>query len=217
MTPRPTPAELARTSLARARVAALSTWPRSAPARPRLTSTAVADDAGCPVVRLAPGSPAARELALRPLASVTVRPAGCPTVTVHGQADRVPHDDVDGLQAWRVAVGAVRLGRTAPAQVAVQDYLDAAPDPLRDEAPAVLEHLRAGHAGALTACARVHGRPGALWAEPLRLDRYGLELAVVDPDGADVLRLPFPRPVARLAELAPGLLALLRPAPRLTG
>ncbi|MDP9436644.1 MAG: hypothetical protein M3P93_16235, partial [Actinomycetota bacterium] len=68
---RPTAAEQARTSMDTARAACLTTWPRTAPSRPHLTTVRVVCDAdGRPVVSLAPTALAAAHLQVRPLATV---------------------------------------------------------------------------------------------------------------------------------------------------
>lgn len=200
----PEPAELARTSLARARIAALLTYPRSAP-RPHLTSVTVGcDRAGRPVVRVYAGSPAAARLLARPLATVRVAPVGGNTVTVHGAAHRLRGTGDDGRLTYGVEVGAVLLGAGTPARVEVEAYLAAEPDPLRHEAPAVLAHLRDAHAGQLTACLRALGHD-AQWAEPSALDRHGLTVVAVGLEGVATIRLSFPEPVRRLQDLRPGL------------
>ncbi|MBC7374496.1 MAG: hypothetical protein H7323_10955, partial [Frankiales bacterium] len=153
----PDPAELARTALAQARVAALTTYPRSAPA-PRLTSVTMScQDDGRPVIRVGPGSRAAVDLLARPLATVRVSPVGAETVTVHGGARRLPGRDERGRLAFRVDVGAVRLGVVRPATVDLDAFDAAEPDPLREDAPRVLAHLREAHTDQLTACVRAVG------------------------------------------------------------
>lgn len=201
----PEPAELARTSVARARVAALITYPRSAPARPHLTSVTVGCNGdGHPVVRVEAGSLAAAHLLSRPLATVRVAPVGGDTVTVHGAAHRLRGTGGGGLLTFQVEVGAVLLGAVRPATVEVEAYRSAEPDPLRDEAPAVLAHLRDAHARQLTACLRALGHD-AQWAEPTGLDRHGLTVLALGLEGVATIRLSFPEPVRRLADLRPGL------------
>ena len=205
----PDPAELARTSLAQARVAALTTYPRSAPARPRLTSVTMAcQDDGRPVIRVGAGSRAAVDLLARPLATVRVSPVGGETVTVHGGAQRLPGRDECGRLAFRVEVGAVRLGVVRHATVDLHAFDAAEPDPLRDDAPRVLAHLREAHTDQLTACVRAVGHD-AQWAQATALDRYGMTVLAVSGDGVDEVRLSFPEPVRRLQDLRPGLGCLL--------
>ena len=102
---------------------------------------------------------------------------------------------------FRLDVGAVRLGGRATQVVDVANYWAAEPDPLRDCAPDILDHLRTGHGELLAACLRANGHDRARWAEPRRLDRHGLELAVVTDTGVSLKRLNFPTPVSRIADL----------------
>ncbi len=207
----PSPAELARTAVALARVGTLTTYGRRAPLQPRTTTVAVTGEGACLVVRVRPDSPAAADLLARPLATVQVGPPGAPPVLVQGGASRLPGRDEQGRLAFRVEPGAVRVGaRPSPVPVPVEDYLGAEPDPLRHEAPALLEHLRRGHAAALAACVRARGLHAARWVEPRALDRHGLLLTALCDDGVATVRLDFPAPVGSLAELAPGLRALLQ-------
>ena len=95
------------------------------------------------------------------------------------------------------------------APVALRDYGRAAPDPLRDEAPGIVERLRAGHGAELAACLRAHGHTGVRWAEARSVDRYGLELTALRDGGVDVLRLDFPAPLHCSRDLDPELAAVL--------
>ena len=201
----PSSAELARTAIARARVAALTTYPRHA--RPATTQVGVRDDHGALVVSVSARSWAAVHLALRPVGTVRVAPVGCQSVTAQGAVRRITDQD-DGLACFRLDVKSIRIGRSADA-VDVSEYRVAVPDPLRGDAPAILTHLRNGHGADLAACLRAHGEHGARWAEPLSVDRYGLELAVLHDGGVSTTRLNFPAPVSSVAELAPELSVLL--------
>ena len=205
----PPPAERARTSVARARVAALTTYPRHAPERPVLTSVTIAcGSQGCPVVLVEAGSEAAGHLLARPLATVRVSPVGGDTVTLHGAARRLAGRDPEGRLRFQVDVGAVRLGDGVPVPVDPADYRAAACDPLADEVAGVLAHLRLAHAEQLTACVRACGHD-AQWTEPVDLDQHGLTVLAVGVHGVDTVRLPFPRAVPRLEALPPGLRCLL--------
>ena len=205
----PDPAELARTALAQARVAALTTYPRRAPARPRLTSVTMScQDDGRPVIRVGAGSRAAIDLLARPLATVRVSPVGAETVTIHGGARRLPGRDDRGRLAFLVDVSVVRLGMVQHARVDLDAFDAAEPDPLRQDAPRVLAHLRVAHTDQLTACVRAVGHP-AQWAQATALDRYGMTVLAVSSAGVDEVRLSFPEPVRRLQDLRPGLGCLL--------
>ena len=83
-----------------------------------------------------------------------------------------------------------------------------------EEAPRILTHLRHGHGADLAACLRAQGDHGARWAEPLGVDRCGLELAVLHDDGVSTTRMNFPVPVSSVTELSPGLSVLMLGADR---
>ena len=202
------PAELARTAVADARVGTLSTYPRSAPHRPHVTTVHVAgQDDGSILAWLLPGSPAAQMLLVRPLATLRVAPVGYEPVTLHGEARRERGGDDGALQAFRVSVGAVRLGPTG-CPVDSVDYVSAVPDAVRQQAPELLDHLNRGHAGALAACLRARGHD-AETAEASGLDRRGLTAVAVGPSGVSRVRLDFPAPVRSLDELGPGPCSVL--------
>jgi hypothetical protein len=200
----PSSAELARTAVARARVAALTTYPRHA--RPVTTQVRVRDDHGALVVSLSPRSWAAAHLGVRPVGTVRVAPLGCQSVDLQGALRRMP--DHDGLACFRFELKSIRIGRRADA-VDVSEYRRAAPDPLSWDAPGIVTHLQHGHGADLAACLRAHGEHRAGWAEPLSVDRYGLELAVLHDGGVGTTRLNFPAPVNSVAELAPELSVLM--------
>lgn len=203
-------AVLARTSLQCASVAALTTYPRSASARPHLTNVQVtADEHGNALVLLRAGSLAVQQLLARPFATVHVAPRGCERVTLHGGTQRLPGKDHMGRLAFRVEAGAVRLGEHGQISIEAAAYAGARLDPLGRDAPAVLAHLRQPHhAEQLAACLRAAGREVA-FAEPSQLDRYGLTVLAVGLDGVSEVRLPFPRPINKLGDLPPGLSMLL--------
>lgn len=83
-------AVLARTSVACARVAALTSYARQPNRRTTTTVTMSARTDGTVEVALTPTSLAVRQLLARPLASVRVAPAWCQPVTLHGAARRPP-------------------------------------------------------------------------------------------------------------------------------
>jgi hypothetical protein len=206
----PSPAERARTLLARARIATLTTFRAHPPLRCATTLVTVSvDDAGRPVVVLARDNPAVDQLLLRPLATLRVAPDGKGPLVLHGAARRAPdHDHPSGQLAFRLEVGALRLlDGTGP--VDPVSYTVAAPDPLRSEAPQVLRHLEKGHASELLACVRAHVDPHAEWVVPTDLDRYGLEVTVLDGGGVTRHRMAFPEPVDGLGQLQTGLRTLL--------
>jgi len=206
---RPTPAELARTAIASACVGCLTTYPRTRPAHPHHTRVVLEPDVeGRPVVRLASGSQAVAQLLARPLATLRVGVPGTSAVLVHGSVQRLVAER--GQLRYQVDVVAVRVRVTSPhwQPVRLTDYRAADPDPLRHEAPGVLDHLARHHGPQLTACLRAMGHD-TQWVEPRSLDCRGLDVLSVDADGVELVRLAFPRPVTELRDLSTGLAAPL--------
>lgn len=216
----PSPAEQARTAVAQAQVATLTTYPQLA--RPAPTTVPVADEDGHLLITLCGCAPAVTELTLRPLATVRLSPAFCEPVTIQGEVHGLPDggggvggplaEQSDGLRTarFRLDVRAVRVGRAGREVVDVQDYWRAKPDPLREDAPGILAYLRRGHGAQLAACLRARGRSAAIWAEPSALDRYGLELVVLEPAGVSTVRLQFTSPLRSADDFGPGLAVVLR-------
>lgn len=213
MTLEPSSAERARTLLHSARIATLTTYPARPPGPPRTTVVSlhdVPDGAGRPVMRLTPGAAAVADLTARPLAALTAAPPGSDgAVVIQGAARLLPGAAGPGWLAYRVEAAGVRLTGAGRTRVDVAAYRCAEPDPLRELAAGVLRHLAAHHGEDLLGCARAHGIADGVWVHPRRLDRYGLELLVVSAAGVTPLRLPFTRPLHRVADLDPGLHAVL--------
>src|SRR6185437_3678067 len=90
------------------------------------------------------------------------------------------------------ALRSVEFGGAVAAEVPVEAFQAAAPDPLWRVAPGILEHLENGHMAELAGCVRAHGLGEADWVIPRGLDRHGLELLVLTPDGTVAVRLSFP-------------------------
>jgi len=203
----PNDAVLARTSLASARAASLLTFPRLARGHLTTVVTVAARADGSAEVLLDRDSAALRQITARPLAVLRVAPSWCEPLTLHGAVCRLPGVDRGGRVRLVLEAAAVRVGQ--PGRVVDADHYAAAqPDPLHEDAPAVLSHLNAGHGDALTACLRARGRQvGFVEATGLHAD--GLTVLAVCTDGTELVRLPFPRPVARLADLPAGLAAVL--------
>jgi len=204
---RPSPAELARTAIASACVGCVTTYPRVPPTRPLHTQVALEPEVeGRPLLRLSPESAAATQLLARPLATLRVARAGGHAVRLDGSARRLPGER--GMLRFRLDVVAVRLAMPHWQTVSVTEYLAAAPDPLRHEAPEVLQHLARHHGPQLTACLRALGHE-TQWAEPMALDCRGLDVLSMTTEGVEVVRLPFPKPVTSLRDLSAGLAAPL--------
>jgi hypothetical protein len=160
-------------------------------------------------------------------AAVTVSvPASVPfaALRITGTARAVARDHSAGITACAVAVrsveftgaawsaggGAWSAGGGAWAEVPVEEYHAAAPDPLWQVAPNVLRHLEREHMAELTGCVQAHGLVQADWVVARGLDRYGLELLVLMTDGTAAVRLSFPDgPVSSLDEVPASIRAVL--------
>ncbi len=202
---RPSPAQLARTSVVQAQVASLTTYARIPPTRSRCTVVNVSDTPSGLVVWLRPDAHAAADLVGRPVATVSLGPDGRPTVTLDGGVRRLRELDSEGRRGFLISPVVVRLdGRP----VDLDEFLRSGADPWLTRAPELVRHLRAAHGADLAACLRARGCT-ALWAEVEAIDHDGLVLTVLDADGVHTERLDFPHPVRHVTELPFGLQALL--------
>jgi hypothetical protein len=98
------------------------------------------------------------------------------------------------------------------ADIDLDDYLAARPDPLHGVEQAVLADLARTSSGALTALARAAlgaPLPGGAAVHPVGLDRYGLDLAYRRGQWFRRVRIPFPNPVADERELTAALGVLI--------
>ena len=196
----------ARTAVACARVAALTSYARHPSGHTTTPASVSARPNGSVEVALAATSPAVRQLVARPLATVRVSPTWCEPVLLHGSARRLPADSA-GRVRFHVEAGSVRVG-LAGTPVDVDLYAVALPDPLRDDAPGVLSHLNHGHGEALAAGLRAAGHDVG-FVHASGLDAGGLNVTAVGSVGVSTVRLAFPQPVSRLADLPGGLAAVL--------
>lgn len=131
--------------------------------------------------------------------------AGEPTASgaAHGEPEwrvlRMDLAEIDLTDLWGTA------------DVDVDDYLAARPDPLAPEEDALMRHLDAAHRRELgTLCARVDALTGACAPRALAVDRYGLWLRVRLDDRPVNARFPFPHPVPDARALQWAYRALLR-------
>jgi putative heme iron utilization protein len=118
---------------------------------------------------------------------------------------------------FRLTVTAVRyvggFGRMSWVDAAA--YAGAEPDPLRDVATGVVEHMNTDHADALVAvCRTAGGQPGTTAASVAAVDRYGLDLVAVTPAGQRSVRVAFDQPLASPDPVRQEVVALVRRARR---
>jgi hypothetical protein len=91
-------------------------------------------------------------------------------------------------------------------------YHAAEPDPVAPGAAYAIEHLNADHADALLDMARaLGGHPDATEATCARIDRYGLDLTVKTPRGAEA-RIAFAEPARAPGGLRAATVELARRA-----
>jgi 2-amino-4-hydroxy-6-hydroxymethyldihydropteridine diphosphokinase len=96
--------------------------------------------------------------------------------------------------------------------VGAEDYAAAEPDPTAPSAARAVAHLNDDHGAALLAMARrLAGRAGATSATCTAIDRYGLDLSVVDTETVAV-RIAFAEPAQAGADLRPATVELARRA-----
>ncbi len=204
----PSLAELARTALAGATAGTLATG--RCPTPPSLTLVSIEDQPdGRPLVRLEQGSPTARLVATRPVATLSV-PGPDPFHALDLIGPMNPcRPNRDGTRTYRMSLLSVRLVGATTVPLPLGEFCAAEPDPLRDRAPAALRHLETAHPEELVACVQAHGHD-AQAVVPRALDRYGVELAAIGPDGVRRVRLAFPGgPIDDLDQVNTGLRLLL--------
>jgi hypothetical protein len=202
--PGPSLPELARTALARAATALVSA--ASLPGGPAATGQVPvrATQDGSPLLLPATGSLLAQWLTAGPDAVRVSLPAEAPfsALRLTGTARPVTGAGHAGISACMVTIESIEFTGAGRARVPVEEYRTATPDPLWRVAPGILRHLEQGHMGELVSCVRAHGMTLADWVIPHGLDRYGLELLVLAPDGIATVRLSFPDgPVSSLDDV----------------
>jgi len=123
-----------------------------------------------------------------------------------------------GATMLRLDLAEVVLGECGTvSELAPEDYLAAAPDPLAEVEAQALQHLDEAHPEELALlCSRVP----AAWlshgdvVRPLGLDRWGFRLRIEGGSGHRDVRVPFAEPVAAAEELAGAINRLMCAARR---
>ncbi|MGJ9422119.1 DUF2470 domain-containing protein [Aeromicrobium sp. CF3.5] len=205
----PTWAERARTLLAVARPGHLHTGCRwSAPA---VTPVEVVVEDGTLVVRMSDDAAAVSGLGACRVGTLTVDAPGEVWSLRAVASFRMERPDDSGLRTYSPIVLSMRATGPTEVTINVDAFSRAQPDVLRTIAPSLLTHLESAHAGELLAMARAH-EGDAETVTVRSLDRHGLELAVLGPQGMGRLRMNFAcGPLHDVSDLADAL-ASLQPA-----
>ncbi len=123
--------------------------------------------------------------------------------------------DFKDFSFWRLAVQEIRYigGYGRMSWVDASDWHQAAPDPLRESAQGIIDHMNADHADANVAYARAFTRATeAEEASMTGVDQYGFELSVKTERGPRPARIAFDATVHSADECRKALIALLQKA-----
>ena len=116
--------------------------------------------------------------------------------------------DSSGLRTYSPIVLSMRATGPTEITINVDAFSRAQPDVLRTMAPTLLPHLEADHAAELLAMARLHDSDTET-VTVRSLDRHGLELVALGPQGTTRLRMNFAcGPLADASDLADALASL---------
>ena len=80
--------------------------------------------------------------------------------------------------------------------VQAEEYARAAPDPLAEVAPGIIEHMNADHVDSMILLARKYAQLEATEATMTAVDRLGFSLRVKTNEGFKGARINFPREVS---------------------
>jgi putative heme iron utilization protein len=240
--PEPTFAERARTLLHLARSGTLATVSRRRPGHPFASVMPYALDAeGRPLFLISAMAMHTQNLLADARASLlaaqpgwTGDPLAAGRVTVMGEARRLGGEaveaarsaylarhegakfwvDFDDFAFWRLDPVDVYFvgGFAAMDWVSAGTYLAAAPDPLADAAPGILQHMNADHRDALVAYARAFAGEPADEATMTAVDRLGFALRLQSGDRLHGVRLAFPREARTPDDVRAMLIEMVRAA-----
>ena len=237
--PEPSLAERARTLLHLARMGTLATISRKHPGWPFGSLMPYAlDDHGRPIFLVSSMAMHTQNLHADPRASLFVAqpgvqgdPLGAARVTLMGTVAPAGPEarplylqlhqsaqywiDFDDFSLIHLEIQDVYFigGFGVMGWIAAGDYAAAHPDPLADDAPQIVEHMNADHAGALVRI--VHAFAG-LEAEEARMtsvDRLGFEVRLKTADRVHGARIPFLAEVNSVGECRRMLVEMSRRAP----
>jgi putative heme iron utilization protein len=161
-------------------------------------------------------------------------PLGAARVTLVGTASDTPADEVrelylsryENARHWqeytdfayyRLEIAGVYFigGFGVMGWVTADDYRAAAPDPLAEAAPGIIQHMNADHADALRRIANHFGGESADEASMTSVDRLGFHVRLKTGDRVHGSRIAFPREVRSTDEARRVLVEMTRAtAPR---
>lgn len=122
--------------------------------------------------------------------------------------------DFDDFAFWQLEVVDVYFvgGFAAMDWVTADAYAAAAPDPLADAGPGIVEHMNRDHADALVAYARHFAGEAADEASMVTVDRLGFKLRLRQGERLSSVRIAFPREVTSADQSREVLIEMLRAA-----
>ncbi|HKG39020.1 MAG TPA: DUF2470 domain-containing protein [Conexibacter sp.] len=239
--PRPTPAEAARTLMAQTRVGALASLSADGAPWASLVMYGLLDD-GTPALLLSTLAEHGRNLARDQRASLMVAaPPSSPDPLASGRvtlAGRVSQPtgareseahaaclaamrsakvfaEFGDVTLWTLEIDRVRWvgGYGTMGSASAEDYAAATPDPTAAHAAHAVQHLNDDHADALALIAQqLGGYPDATRAQCTSIDRHGLDLAVFTPRGVAPIRVGFAEPASEPDGLRAATVELTRRA-----
>lgn len=123
--------------------------------------------------------------------------------------------DFSDFNFWQLDVQRVRYigGFGRMSWVEGSDWAKAQPDPLRDAAPGIIDHMNEDHHSAMLFYCHAFTR--ATQAEQVKMtgvDRYGFEMSVQTPQGWRPLRLAFSKQCTRADEVRAALVEMVKEA-----
>ncbi len=240
--PEPSHAERVRTLMSLASVATLSTLSRKHPGYPFGSLMPFAlDSSGRPIFLISNMAMHTQNLKTDPRCSLFVGQVapdgdalGAARATLIGTAEPVPQNDMADAREKYLArhensrywvdfsdFGFFRLqpidvyyvgGFGVMGWVEVQDYEQAAPDPLAEAAPGILAHMNTDHIDSMILLARSHAGIEATEATMTSVDRLGFSLRLKTDEGMKGARINFPHEVVTPQQTRTVLVEMVRQA-----
>ena len=136
-------------------------------------------------------------------------------VHLAGNPHAAGYVDYGDFSFWRLEVEAIRFvgGYGRMSWVDAAGWAAARPDPVATFGAGAVQHLNDDHADALLLMAQtLGGRPTVTAATAVGIDRLGLELVAVGPDGPGRVRLVFDQPATTPDQIRGATVTLARAA-----